>query len=529
MKRNLIKKIMVLFTAAAVSITLAAGCLAAESGSGLELTMQIGDPVMTVNGTDTEIDPGRGTAPVVLNDRTMIPVRAVIEAMGGEANWDAETQSAVLAYGGSTVMLTVGSTTAYYNDTARTLDTAPVIVNDRTLLPIRFIAESFGFEVGWDGDTQTVTITGGVSAPETPATTAEPAAGDDGDTLMVYFSATGNTETVANYIAEATDADIFVIEPAEPYTSADLNWTDESSRVVMEYEDESLRDIELAVTTPDNWDSYDTVFIGYPIWWGIAAWPVSSFVQANDFTGKTVIPFCTSSSSGLGESGTLLEEAAGTGEWLEGMRFRGSSSQDEVSAWVQSVVGSSENESAEDRGTLVVYFSMPETNDPDNMTTEEANSTVVIDGEVLGNTQYMAYVIAENTGADIFRIEPETPYPTDHDTLVDLAADEQDSAARPAIKDEITNLDEYDTVFLGYPNWWGDMPMILYTFLDEYDLSGKTVIPFNTHGGSGFSSTISTIRSLEPDAEVLDGLSISRNVIQDAEQDIIDWVNSLDI
>ena len=113
MKRNLIKKIMVLFTAAAVSITLAAGCLAAESGSGLELTMQIGDPVMTVNGTDTEIDPGRGTAPVVLNDRTMIPVRAVIEAMGGEANWDAETQSAVLAYGGRTVMLTVGSTTAY--------------------------------------------------------------------------------------------------------------------------------------------------------------------------------------------------------------------------------------------------------------------------------------------------------------------------------------------------------------------------------------------------------------------------------
>lgn len=336
MRRDLIKKLTSLLTVAAISIPLSIGSLAAEPGTGLELTMQIGDPIMTVNGTDTEIDPGRGTAPVIIDDRTLIPVRAVIEAMGGEAEWNSETQSAVLTYGGDTVTLTIGSTTAYYNDDASTLDTAPVIINDRTLLPIRFIAESFGFEVGWDGDTQTVTINGAV--PETPEASTAPETGGSGETLVVYFSATGNTETVANYIAEATDADIFVIEPAEPYSSSDLNWTDESSRVVMEYEDESLRDIALTVTTPDNWDSYDTVFIGYPIWWGIAAWPVSSFVQANDFTGKTVIPFCTSSSSGLGESGELLAQAAGTGEWLEGMRFRGSSSQDEVSAWAQSIL-----------------------------------------------------------------------------------------------------------------------------------------------------------------------------------------------
>lgn len=172
---------------------------------------------------------------------------------------------------------------------------------------------------------------------------------------------------------------------------------------------------------------------------------------------------------------------------------------------------------------------MPETSEPDNMTDEEANSTVVIDGEVLGNTQYMAYVIAENSGADIFRIEPETPYPTDHDTLVDLAAEEQDADARPAIKDQIENIADYDTIFLGYPNWWGDMPMILYSFLEQYDLSGKTVIPFNTHGGSGFSNTINTIRFLEPDADVLDGLFISRNHIQDAEAEIVEWVNGLDI
>lgn len=178
--------------------------------------------------------------------------------------------------------------------------------------------------------------------------------------------------------------------------------------------------------------------------------------------------------------------------------------------------------------SLVVYFSMPETTDPDNMTQEEANSTVVIDGEVLGNTQYVAYVIQENTGADIFRIEPETPYPTDHDTLVDLAAEEQDNNARPVIKDSIEDLEQYDTIFIGYPNWWGDMPMILYSFFDQYDFSGKTIVPFNTHGGSGFSNTISTIAELEPSAEVNeDGFTVSRNNVQEAEQDIISWLNDL--
>ena len=167
---------------------------------------------------------------------------------------------------------------------------------------------------------------------------------------------------------------------------------------------------------------------------------------------------------------------------------------------------------------LVVYFSMPDNVD---------NSTVVIDGETLGNTQYMAYVIQETVGADIFRIEPETPYPTDHDTLVDLAKEEQNDNARPKIKDTIENFDTYENIFVGYPNWWGDMPMILYSFFDEYDYSGKTIIPFNTHGGSGFSGTISTIKELEPNAEVLDGKSISRNDIQDAEQEIVDWVKSL--
>lgn len=158
-----------------------------------------------------------------------------------------------------------------------------------------------------------------------------------GNVLVVYYSATGNTESVAGYIAQATGGDLFEITPAEPYTDEDLNWSDENSRVTREHEDESLRDVELTATTVENWDSYDTVFLGYPIWWGIAAWPVDTFVEANDFTGKTVIPFCTSSSSGLGESGQLLADLAGTGDWQEGQRFRSSASQEDVTQWVNSL------------------------------------------------------------------------------------------------------------------------------------------------------------------------------------------------
>ncbi len=159
----------------------------------------------------------------------------------------------------------------------------------------------------------------------------------NGDTLVVYFSATGNTEEAAGYIAEITGGDLFALEPADPYTSEDLNWTNEDSRVVYEHDNPDARAVELVADTVDNWEDYDTVFIGYPIWWGIAAWPVDTFVEANDFTGKTVIPFCTSSRSGLGESGNLLEELAGTGNWLEGGRFSSGVTEETVQAWIDSL------------------------------------------------------------------------------------------------------------------------------------------------------------------------------------------------
>ena len=174
------------------------------------------------------------------------------------------------------------------------------------------------------------------ASDETSATTEESST-DLGNVLVVYYSATGNTERVANSIAEATGGDLFEIEPTEPYTDDDLNWNDESSRVSREYEDESLRNVPLVNTTVDSWDDYDTVFIGYPIWWGIAAWPVDGFVEANDFSDKTVIPFATSASSGMGQSGELLADLAGTGDWQDGMRFSSGAGDDEVQEWVETL------------------------------------------------------------------------------------------------------------------------------------------------------------------------------------------------
>ncbi len=192
-----------------------------------------------------------------------------------------------------------------------------------------------GSKEGNDTQKEAQTNSGDASSKEVGASDVTAAsAGEGGNTLVVYYSATGNTKAVANTIAGATGGDLFELEPTEPYTDADLDWTDDSSRVSVEHENEAERDVELVADTVENFADYDTIFIGYPIWWGIAAWPVDTFIEANDFTGKTVIPFATSSSSGLGESGELLAEMAGTGEWLDGERFRSGVSETDVQDWV---------------------------------------------------------------------------------------------------------------------------------------------------------------------------------------------------
>ena len=155
-----------------------------------------------------------------------------------------------------------------------------------------------------------------------------------GKTLVVYYSATGSTKAIAEKIAKTLNADIFELVPEKPYTSADLNWNDENSRVSLEHSDESKREVALVKSTPDNWEQYDTVYIGYPIWWGIAAWPVNGFVKANDFTGKAVIPFCTSASSGIGESDKELKALTNSGEWKNGKRFSSAAADKDITDWL---------------------------------------------------------------------------------------------------------------------------------------------------------------------------------------------------
>ncbi|NMN02612.1 flavodoxin [Bifidobacterium panos] len=184
------------------------------------------------------------------------------------------------------------------------------------------------------GNNQQTGNEGDMTANNQAGSQTSPNASEKGKTLVAYFSASGNTEAVASVIANKTSGELFKLEPAEAYSSDDLDWTKSTSRVNKEHENESERDIKLVSASVDNWDEYDTVFIGYPIWWGIAAWPVNEFVTANDFTGKTVIPFCTSASSGIGESGELLAKMAGTGNWQSGQRFRSSASDSDVTSWL---------------------------------------------------------------------------------------------------------------------------------------------------------------------------------------------------
>ena len=191
--------------------------------------------------------------------------------------------------------------------------------------------------------------------------------------------------------------------------------------------------------------------------------------------------------------------------------------------------GTAQEGLSESSNILIAYFSVPEDVDTEGIDANAGASVVVREGQVMGNLEYMADVIQQTIGGDLFRIETVEEYPLDHEPLVDQAAEEQEEEARPELSTQIENPDQYDTILLGYPNWWGDMPMALYTFLEEYDFSGKTIIPFTAHGGSGFSDTVDTIAELQPDAEVSDeGVSISRNDVAEAQEEISSWAQGLE-
>lgn len=173
---------------------------------------------------------------------------------------------------------------------------------------------------------------------------------------------------------------------------------------------------------------------------------------------------------------------------------------------------------------LVAYFSVPET---DGVDASSGASRLVSDGKLQGNTEYVATVISEATGGELFEIKTVHTYPGTHKELIDAAKKESDQDTRPTLATHIKNLKEYDVIFVGFPNWWYGMPQPLYTFFDEYDFSSKTIVPFCTHDGSRFSDAIKIIREMEKGATVLDGYAIARDRVSGSKAGILNWLKKI--
>lgn len=315
-----------------MSLTLTA-CAAEETQTedNTTIILKIGSPTMTVNGKDMPIDE-QGTVPVIVNDRTLLPVRAVIEQMGGTVAWNGKTQEVTLTYGKDEIKLTIDSTEALLNGEKQTLDAAPTIMNDRTMLPIRFIAESFKFNVEWNGDEQSITISNSKTTQENPVKEPEETKEPTSKSLVVYFSATGNTKSLAEKIAEESGSDLIEIVPQEPYTSADLNYSNNDCRANKEQNDANARP---AISNKiENIENYDTVFIGYPIWWGTMPKIINTFLDTYDLSGKTVMPFCTSGSSGIATSVSAIKSACPNAEVKNGFRGTSSTTGTQIRVWL---------------------------------------------------------------------------------------------------------------------------------------------------------------------------------------------------
>lgn len=306
---------------------------ALENAESITITMQIGNPTMTINGAEKGIDED-GTVPVIVNDRTLLPIRAVVEEIGGTVAWNDETREVTLTYEQDTIVLTIDSTTAYLNGEPAMLDTAPAIINDRTMLPIRFIAESFKFNVGWTQETETVTITKTTLAKENvtePESSADENEAEENKTLIVYFSATGNTESLAEKMQDVTNGDIAEIVPAEPYTSEDLNYNDSDCRANQELNTDARPQIQpLSVDI----EQYDTIVLGYPIWWGQCPPAVRTFLENYDLSGKKIMPFCTSGSSGISGSLSKIHELCPDSTVTEGFRGTNSTTDSQIESWL---------------------------------------------------------------------------------------------------------------------------------------------------------------------------------------------------
>lgn len=327
-----------------LSLTLT-GCAAENETAKLQentkIVLQIGNPTMVVNGIDKPIDEN-GTVPVIINDRTLLPVRAVVEEMGGTVAWNGETREVTLNCDENEIKLIIDSKDAYLNGEKTSLDTAPTIINDRTMLPIRFIAESFNFDVAWEEASQTITITKKdvtkTEQNEIPVVTENDEETASSKTLVVYFSFQGATKSLAEKFVSVTGADVWRIAAKEPYGEENLRYYDETTRAYIEQNNNTSVRPEI-VGEIDNLADYDTILLGYPIWYGKAPRIIFTFIETykDELKGKTIIPFCTSMSSGISGSIPELKSAIPDSDVKDGFRGTDATTEKQVEEYLKNI------------------------------------------------------------------------------------------------------------------------------------------------------------------------------------------------
>lgn len=318
--------------------------------------------------------------------------------------------------------------------------------------------------------------------------------GSDIKVLVAYFSYSGTTKNVATALSEKTGGDLFEIAAQDGYSDV----YQESNREIRN------NDRPLLTNTVPNMDEYDIVFVGYPVWWHATPAPINTFLESYNLTGKLIIPFCTSGGSDIDETmPTFLNSCDGLAVYGE-RRISGTSQLDE---WI-SELGLLENVKT------AVEPSMTESTE-DNLgaekVTDNGGKTLIVyfSWSTSGNTEKMASYIQEQTNGDLFEIEPVNPYPTDYEECGDVALVERDENARPEIANLPDSIEEYDTIFIGYPIWWHTAPMIIGTFLENYDLSDVEIYPFAQSASMDteqFENSMEFVRENAVGANVHDGL-----------------------